>query len=305
MATTLMRTRDRSIIQLSYLSGLSTIECFKYLDGLYPKDRPCQRTVDKTYKNLDEGTFTLADPIPLGRTFSAELVSRVLMSVTMNPFLSLRKIADKLLSNKDTVRDILITVLECRKRYTKWVPHFLNSEQKKKRVALAKETVKILEGERLSGFVNVVTGDESWILHSYHFRTFWGKKTDPRPEVPKTDIGTSKLMLLVFWGTDGIPVLEFLPEGETVRAKSFKIIVVDELLKVAKKLPKEKTLYVHWDNASSHTAGLITEAFKDSRITLIPQPHFSPDLAPSDFFLIRVPKESTQGHEVQQGQGTP
>jgi hypothetical protein len=146
--------------------------------------------------------------------------------------------------------------------------------------------LKILEGERLSGFVNVVTGDESWILYSYHFRTFWGEKSDPRPEVPKPDIGASKLMLVVFWGTEGIPVLEFLPEGETVRAISFKKIVVDELLKIAKNLPEEKRLYVHWDNASSHGAGLITEALKDSRITLIPQPPYSPDLAPSDFFLF-------------------
>jgi hypothetical protein len=78
---------------------------------LYPKDRPCQRTIDKIYKNLDSGTFVLADPIPVGRSFSTELVSRVLTSVTTDPFLSLRKIADKLLSNKDTIRDILITVL--------------------------------------------------------------------------------------------------------------------------------------------------------------------------------------------------
>ncbi|XP_011866780.1 PREDICTED: uncharacterized protein LOC105561422 [Vollenhovia emeryi] len=46
------------------------------------------------------------------------------------------------------------------------------------------------------------------------------------------------------------------------------------------------TVKFHHDNAPSHTAFIVTNFLTWSNIPLVPQPPYSPDLAPCDFFLF-------------------
>jgi hypothetical protein len=48
----------------------------------------------------------------------------------------------------------------------------------------------------------------------------------------------------------------------------------------------ERKLLVHADNACSHTAMLSTQYFTENRMKSAPHPPYSPDLAPSDFYLF-------------------
>jgi transposase len=43
---------------------------------------------------------------------------------------------------------------------------------------------------------------------------------------------------------------------------------------------------LHHDNAPSHTCFVVTEYLTKNGIVTIPQPPYSPDLAPADFFLF-------------------
>jgi transposase len=53
---------------------------------------------------------------------------------------------------------------------------------------------------------------------------------------------------------------------------------------------------LHHDNAPSHTCSTVTEYLTINGITTIPQPPYSPDLAPADFFLFPKVKSSLKGH---------
>jgi hypothetical protein len=54
-------------------------------------------------------------------------------------------------------------------------------------------------------------------------------------------------------------------------------------------------LVLHMDKASPHRARFTTRNLKENRITASPHPAFSPDLAPSDFFLFSALKGSLSG----------
>jgi histone-lysine N-methyltransferase SETMAR len=53
---------------------------------------------------------------------------------------------------------------------------------------------------------------------------------------------------------------------------------------------KERKWLVHADNTRPHTAKLSTQYFNENRMKLEPHPPYSPDLAPSDFYLFRYVK---------------
>ena len=48
---------------------------------------------------------------------------------------------------------------------SRWVPHMLTLEKKQKRVEICEELLECYRKEGEQFHLNIVTGDESWILH--------------------------------------------------------------------------------------------------------------------------------------------
>jgi histone-lysine N-methyltransferase SETMAR len=57
----------------------------------------------------------------------------------------------------------------------------------------------------------------------------------------------------------------------------------------------ERKLLVHADNARPHTAKLSTQYFNENQTKPAPHPLYSPDLAPSDFYLFGNVKRCLAG----------
>ena len=94
-------------------------------------------------------------------------------------------------------------------------------------------------------------------------------------------------MLICFFDQKVIVHKEFVPPSQTVNAAFY-----DEVLKclqenVRGKRPDQwqnNTWLIHRNNAPAQTA-LLTRLFLTyNNMTVVPQPPYSPDLAPSDFF---------------------
>ncbi|CAG8856526.1 15121_t:CDS:1, partial [Gigaspora margarita] len=53
-----------------------------------------------------------------------------------------------------------------------------------------------------------------------------------------------------------------------------------------------RDVMLHYDNATPHTAGIVTDYLKKERVKILLHPSYSSDLAPCDFFLFpRIKKE--------------
>jgi len=110
-----------------------------------------------------------------------------------------------------------------------------------------------------------------------------------------------KVMLIVFlWKVIGH--YEFIPRSETVN-KRFYLNVLNRLREaVRKKRPEactNTTWLLHHDNARAHASLLIREFLTKHETTVVPQPPYSSDLAPADFFLFPKLKSSLKDRRFQ------
>ena len=62
---------------------------------------------------------------------------------------------------------------------------------------------------------------------------------------------------------------------------------------------RNNTWLLHHDNAPAHAAVLTRRFLTDNNMTVVPYPPYSPDLAPSDFFLFPKLKMKLKGRRFQ------
>ena len=134
----------------------------------------------------------------------------------------------------------------------------------------------------------VITGDESWVYgygsevkaQSYQLR---------RPKKAGQVRSNVKVLLTVFLDWNGVVHHEFLPQGRTVK-KEYNLEVMSWLREAIrlkrKELWKNQTWILHHDNAPAHTSMPVREFLAKNQTIIMPQPPYSPDLAPADFFLF-------------------
>ena len=100
-------------------------------------------------------------------------------------------------------------------------------------------------------------------------------------------------MLICFFDQKGIVHKEFVPPGQTVNA-AFYVEVLKRLREnVRRKRPdqwRNNTRLLQHDNAPAHAALLTRRFLTDNNMTAAPHTPYSPDLAPSDIFLIFKPE---------------
>jgi hypothetical protein len=127
-------------------------------------------------------------------------------------------------------------------------------------------------------------------------RSGWeNPRHDQKNHVSRSNV---KVMLIVCFDWKGIVHHEFVPHGETVN-KEFYLKVMKRLMEaVRRKRPEawtNKTWMLHHDNAPAHASLIIREFLAKQETIVVPQPPYSTDLAPADFFLFPKLKSTLKG----------
>jgi hypothetical protein len=95
-------------------------------------------------------------------------------------------------------------------------------------------------------------------------------------------------MLVAFFDDEVIVHREFVHTGTNVPA-AFYVDVLTRLRESFRRKRPQKwknDWALHHDNAPSHTAMAGEQLFRNNHIPVVPHPLYSPDLAPSDFWLF-------------------
>ena len=173
------------------------------------------------------------------------------------------------------------------------------------RVAKSRDSLdrKFREGEAY--LKRIVTGDEVW-LHYYdpelkQQSSVWKRTSDPTPVKPRTTKSAGKIMAVFFFDSEGVVYRYIVPRGQTVNAQAYIEILANLRDAVNKKRPHLRQtgwLLLH-DNAPCHTAGKVLEFLARNNIETVPHPPYSPDLAPSDFYLFPNLKRPLRGRHFQ------
>ena len=111
-----------------------------------------------------------------------------------------------------------------------------------------------------------------------------------------------KSMLICFFDQKGIVHKEFVPPGQTANA-AFYVEVLKCLWENVRRKRLDQwqnnTWLLHHDNALAHATLLTRRFLTDNHMTVVPHPPYSPNLAPSDFFLFPKLKMKLKGRRLQ------
>lgn len=222
---------------------------------------------------------------------------RILKRLKDFPFSSIRQIAEDCDISSSTVYRVLTIDLQYQVKHLKWIPHILNPSQKVSRVELSKSLQKTLKNAKRTNYQFFYTGDESWFyLSTDHVFQWLPPEETPAFRERKT-IQSKKYMLTVFWNPNGFALIKVLPDDMPFNAEYFINEILQELYEKTSTIPNkgDRKVTLHFDNARPHTARKVTQFMEEHHMKKAPQPAYSPDIAPSDFFLFGYLKNMLQG----------
>jgi histone-lysine N-methyltransferase SETMAR len=134
---------------------------------------------------------------------------------------------------------------------------------------------------------------------SKHQDIQWNHPASPPSKKFKTQPSARKVMLTVFWGSQG-PILEHYQErGTTVTSGRYCDMLQNELKPAIHKEQRERLsqgVLLH-DNTCPHSAANTKKTLQELKFEALDNPPYSPDLAPSDFHLFGPLKEALRGHQ--------
>ena len=104
-------------------------------------------------------------------------------------------------------------------------------------------------------------------------------------------------MATIFWDTKGILLIDYLDKGQTITGEYYASLLRQLRIKIKSKRRGKlsKGVLLLQDNAPVHNAHVATTTARDCGYEILPHPPYSPDLAPSDFYLFPKLKSDLAG----------
>lgn len=283
------------------------IKCNKVCEMLqkaYGESAMKKTSVYEWYKRFQDGREDVEDDERSGRPSTStidENVKKVEKMVLNDRRITIREVADEVGISIGSCHNIFSNVLGMKRVAAKFIPKLLNFDQKNNRMNIAQELLNDVNDDP-SLLERVITGDETWV-YGYDVETkaqssTWKHSTSPRAKKARQVRSNVKVLLTVFFDCRGVVHHEFLSQGRTVN-KEYYLEVMRRLREaIRKKRPdlwKNNSWLLHHDNAPAHSSLLVRSFLAKNNTVVVPQPPYSPDMAPCDFFLFPKLKRPMKG----------
>ncbi|UYV65187.1 hypothetical protein LAZ67_3003503 [Cordylochernes scorpioides] len=216
-------------------------------------------SMEKRYQVFSEGREDVNDEEGAGRPSTSttdEKINEVEKIILANRRITVREVAEDLNISIGSCHSIFINDLGMRRVAAKFVPKLLNCDQKQHCMNIANEMLDSVRDDP-NLLQRVITGDEAGVVHH-----------------------------------------EFLPQGRTVNKEYYLQVMRNLREAIRQKRPdlwKNKNWLLNHDNAPAHTSLLVRDFLAKNNTLMMPQPPYSLDLAPCDFFLFPKLKRSMKG----------
>ncbi|XP_045459255.1 histone-lysine N-methyltransferase SETMAR-like [Melitaea cinxia] len=164
---------------------------------------------------------------------------------------------------------------------------------KQQRVETSEEFLDLCKDNLEEICTRIVTVDETWIRQydpeSKQESMQWIEKGERPPKKFKVEISASKLMATIFWDCEGVLLIDYLPKKTTMNAEYYARLLkkVREVIVEKRRGKISKGILFLQDNAPVHTARIARQALRETGFDEVNHPPYSPDLAPSNYFLFK------------------
>lgn len=303
-AKKILDLEQRSVIKFLTKEGKSPKEIFSRMKTVYGENAPSEYKIKFWSKQFKWGRESIEDDTRSGRPVmetTTEMCKKVEEFILADRRVNISRIAEEMGISTGTVWNIIHEHLHMSKVSARWVPKFLSPLQTDTRRKLSRENLDMIGEDADTFFQRLVTGDETWVYHkdpeSKMESMQWKHQLSPTPKRFKVGKSAGKVMATVFWDEEGILLLEFMPRKSTITGETYA-----NTLKALREAIKEKrrgkltsnVLLLH-DNAPVHMCEKAQTAIRDCGFQQLNHPPYSPDLAPSDYFLFRNLKKFLRG----------
>lgn len=257
-------------------------------------------TVATWASRFKSGQSSTEDNHRSGRPITAtnsQFVKLVEDLVKEDPFLSIRDLEELTPLSYGTIHEILHNHLKLKKISSRWVPHLLSPENKVRRVCFARAMLdKLQSGQwRLD---QILTGDESWFYHRKikkrsECRAWKGEGESPEIIVRREQF-EPKTMVSIFFRTTGMVHIYAVEKKKTLDSECYiENCLTPAFNEIRRQRPSSglRGILLLHDNARPHVSQNTCSFIQDQGVTEIDHPPYSPDLAPSDYWLFDFIKQ--------------
>jgi len=288
----------RAVIRFFCLNGKSNREILAQLHATYGPTCIQLRTVETWAARFRAGRSSLEDDPRSGRPPDDTAAEHVLLHLEEDPHMSIRSAASELGICKEHVR-LILERNGLRFVTTRWVPNTLTAETKSRRVDVSGELLEAIEGMSERQLSRVITSDESWFYHDNPHEGRWLREGEQPDQAPSRTISSPKSMVVIFWNFSGFKLVVALEDGQRCNSQLTVSLLHRLDAMIRRKRPKMglRGMWLHWDNARPHFSATTRDALDDLKLRILPHPPYSPDIAPSDFFLFGYLKEMLKGRK--------
>jgi len=190
-----------------------------------------------------------------------------------------------------SVETIIHEHLKFSKVSARWVPKQLTDEHKQQPVSLL--SLGIEKNKMNFWVVLLLVMKHGFII--IHQKASSGQCSgSTSPKIFNVQPSAGKVMACIFWDTQGVVLVDFVPPGHTVNVDYYCTLLSDRLRPAVRRnrlgLLKKGVILQH-DNAPPHRARQTVQKIEEMGWELLQHRPYSPDLAPSDFHLFEPLKD--------------
>jgi histone-lysine N-methyltransferase SETMAR len=294
----------RSVIKFLFLQKKTPTTIHEEMLAVYHNDCPSYDVVKHWCKQFKCGRLSIHDEPRSGRPSTSctdDMIRKVEQIILKDRRVNVKNIVAELGISQGSVVDIIHNELNMTKVSARWIPRLLTPVQKLQRRECSEQLLHLCNRDEDNFFDRLITMDESWI-HYFDPETKeaskqWKHVESPPPKKARTQPSAGKVMLSVFWDQDGVILTDYLQKGHTITGQYYSNLLLklcDEIKKKRRGMLRKGILLLH-DNAPAHSSLVACQAARDCGYEILPHPPYSPDLAPSDFFLFPQLKSTLRG----------
>lgn len=295
---------QRAVIKFLTLEGVVYTEIHDRLKNIYTDSAPHRTTVCRWANEFKRGRQSIEDDPRSGRPATSqneENIDKIEKIVMEDRRITIDQLADILKISSGSIHSILHDQLRLSKVSARWVPRMLTDAHKQSRLNICQQLLDRCADDEDGFFGQIVTGDESWV-HYYDPETKrdsmeWKHPESPPPRKFKVKPSAGKLLLSVFWDARGVLLIDFLEHGRTITGQYYSNLLMKlrENIKSQRRGMLSRGVLLQDDNASPHKCQLSKKTVANLGFESLQHPPYSPDLAPSDFYLFGKLKDKLRG----------
>uniref|UniRef100_A0A0K0FE18 Histone-lysine N-methyltransferase SETMAR (inferred by orthology to a human protein) n=1 Tax=Strongyloides venezuelensis TaxID=75913 RepID=A0A0K0FE18_STRVS len=213
----------RIIFLYKFKKGTSAAKTAEDINIVFGEGFVNPSTVQRWFKRFREGNEDLENE-DRGRPASVVDNDHLRTIIEADSQQSVRRTSEDLRVSKDTVYQ--------------WVPNELTEKQKNSRLEICSSL--LLRNKNDPFLDRIVICDEKWILYDSRKRAGqWLDKDEAPKQFSKPQITPKKVLVTVWWSSEGLVHYEFMKPDETINSESY----CAQLEKMHQKLSEKKTFF--------------------------------------------------------------